>query len=70
MDEDLVLVVRKEGEGLSVELLMAAARAEMVEHWLHCVNCGVETQHDLHVRGMWEFYTCQVCGGGQSFVVG
>jgi hypothetical protein len=69
MDENMVFVVVSERNGLGAELLEAAARAEVVEHWLYCEGCGRETRHDLAVRGYWEFYTCQVCGGGQSFQV-
>ena len=55
--------------GLTSQFLSAASKAKKVEHNLFCSFCCRETDHDLSVRGDWEYYVCPDCGTCQSFKV-
>ena len=54
---------------LTTEFLVAASKAKHVQHNLFCQTCGETTDHDLHVRGNLEIYTCPFCGKSQTFKV-
>lgn len=63
------MVMETQNKAAVREFLMIVREVDEVEHRMYCVKCGVSGRHRLHVRGYWEFYTCEKCGDVQSFKV-